>query len=90
MDGEGQPRPIPVDGVDKGFEGLASRCAGDLPAGALRSELLRTGAIVETSDGRLHPTRRQAVPADFSDKLVTSLSFNLYGLASTIAFNSNP
>ena len=34
--------------------------------------------------------RRHAVPESSGDKLVSSLSFNLQGLASTIAHNSDP
>lgn len=89
LDSDGQPLPLPADGKGKTFEFLARRCAGDLPSGALKNELLRTGAVVLTDDDQLVPMRRQAVPERFDDKLITSLSFNLYGLASTIAFNSN-
>ena len=87
---DGQPLPLPTDGEGATFESLTKRCAGDLPFGALKSELLRTGAIVVVENGRLLPKRRQAVPESFDDKLITSMSFNLYGLASTIAFNSDP
>ena len=89
LDSDGQPLPLPSDGIGMTFELLAKRYAGDLPSGALKSELLRTGAVALNDDDQLVPTRRQAVPERFDDKLVTSLSFNLYGLASTIAFNSN-
>ncbi len=90
LDADGQPLPLPPDGTGSTFESLAKRCAGDLPAGALKIELLRTGAIGRTEDGYLFPKSRQAVPEHFDDKLITSMSFNLYGLASTIAFNSDP
>ena len=89
LDSDGQPLPLPADGKGKTFELLAKRYAGDLPSGALKSELLRTGAVTLDDGDQLVPTRRQAVPESFDDKLITSLSFNLYGLASTIAFNSN-
>ena len=89
LDSDGRPLPLPSDGIGMTFELLAKRYAGDLPSGALKSELLRTGAVTLNDDDQLVPTRRQAVPEQFDDKLITSLSFNLYGLASTIAFNSN-
>ncbi len=90
LDSAGRPLPLPADGKGTTFEQLAKRCAGDLPPGALKIELLRTGAVILTEDDQLVPTRRQAVPERFDDKLITSLSFNLYGLTSTIAFNSDP
>ena len=90
LDSDGRPVPLVADGKGLSFELLARRCGGDLPFGALKTELLRTGAIARTQDGHLIPNRRQAVPEHFDDKLITSLSFNLYGLASTIAFNSDP
>ena len=90
LDSEGYPLALPADGEDLSFEALAKRCVGDLPVGTIKSELLRTGAIEVTSERKLAPVRRQAVPSGFDDKLVTSLSFNLFGLASTVAFNSNP
>ena len=89
LDPDGQPLPLPADGKGKTFELLAKRYAGDLPSGALKIELLRTGAVALTEDDHLIPKRRQAIPERFDDKLITSLSFNLYGLASTIAFNSD-
>ncbi len=89
LDSEGQPLPLPADGKGMTFELLVKRFAGDLPSGALKTELLRTGAVVLTEDDHLIPKRRQAIPEGFDDKLITSLSFNLYGLASTIAFNSD-
>ena len=90
LDSDGRPIPLPADGKGTTFELLAKRCAGDLPSGALKIELLRTGAVALTEDGKLVPKRRQAVPERLDDRLITSLSFNLYGLASTIAFNSDP
>lgn len=89
LDPDGKPLPLSVDGEGKTFELLAKRYAGDLPSGALKTELLRTGAVTLTEDNHLVPKRRQAIPERFDDKLITSLSFNLYGLASTIAFNSD-
>ena len=90
MDRDGNPIALPSDGEEISFETLAKRCTGDLPIGALKRELLRTGAVALNSENKLTPVRRQAVPTGFDDKLITSLSFNLFGLASTVAYNSNP
>jgi hypothetical protein len=72
------------------FEHLVRCCLGDIPAGAIRVELLKYGAIAVEPTGRLVARRREVVPDAFDEKLITSMSFNLRALASTIAFNSNP
>jgi len=90
LDGDGNPRVIPNDGAAPSFAELARTCSRDLPVGALRVELLRIGAIALVDPGNVRVLKRAAVPESVDDRLVTSLSFNLYCLASTIAFNSNP
>jgi hypothetical protein len=90
LDFNGLPLPLKLDGDEPSFEMLARLCAGDLPPGALKVELVRAGAAEIGSDGFIRVLKRVAVPNAFDEKLVTSLSFNLYALASTIAFNSNP
>ena len=90
QDESGRALPLPYDEGNESFCELARRYAGDIPPGALRSELERLGIIEETTDGRLRPLQRHVVPSEFDEKLLTSLSFNLYALATTIAHNSNP
>jgi Family of unknown function (DUF6502) len=89
-DASGVPRPLPFSGAETSFESLVRRYLGDLPANAIRVELVRYGAVIERSDGLLHAVRREIVPDSFDEKLISSIAFNLSGLASTIAFNSNP
>jgi hypothetical protein len=90
LSADGQPLALHLDETGPSFEDLARLCAGDLPVGALKVELLRLGAASVKEDGLIHALKRVAVPDAFDDKLITSLSFNLFGLASTIAFNSDP
>ena len=87
---EGFPKPLPYSGSGPSFESLISHSGVDVPAGAMRVELIRCGAVSESEDCLLLPTRRQAVPDPLDLKLLTSISFNLRALASTIAHNSNP
>jgi hypothetical protein len=87
---QGKPVPLPYSDSDISFEMLVGRCAGDVPAGAVRAELLRYGAISGDSAGILRVLRREVVPDSFDERLLASLSFNLTCLAETIAFNSNP
>ena len=86
---DGTPKELALTGKGANFGELVKSCAGDLPSSALRAELIRSGAVVQTADGLYRPTRRESVPTGFDEKLITSLSFNLKGLASTIAHNSS-
>lgn len=88
-DEAGQPRPLASSGANS-FETLVQACGGDLPAGAVKVELLRCGVVVEDADGCLVVKRREIVPESFDERLITSLAFSLRALASTIAFNTDP
>jgi len=90
LDQKSTPLSLPVSGSDPSFEKLVRLAGGDLPVGAVKVELLRIGAISQSENGQLRPIRREAIPREVDDRLVTSLSFNLFCLASTIAHNSNP
>jgi len=90
VDEEGRPRPIPYSGGDVSFEQLVQVYAGDVPAGALKVELLRFGAIVEDERGNLRVARREIIPKDWDERLFTSLAFSLKALATTIAHNTDP
>lgn len=90
LDGEGIPRPLPYRDTDLSFSDLVRQCGGDVPPGAIKVELIRCGAVAEDADGNLIAKRRHVVPEAFDEKLVTSMTFGLRGLASTIAYNSNP
>lgn len=89
MESSGTPSPLPYSGSPLSFEALVKECASDLPAGAIRAELVRYGAIID-SEGVLRPLRREVVPESVDEKLITSLSFNLRCLTDTIAYNSDP
>jgi hypothetical protein len=91
LDRVGQPLPLPQfsnDGVS--FEALVQNSAGDVPAGAIRVELMRLGVVDEQEDGRLAVVRREIVPGSVDERLVTSIAFSLRALATTVAFNTNP
>jgi hypothetical protein len=90
VDHGGQPKTLPFGGDETSFVSLVRRCAGDLPAGAVKAELMRCGAVSELEDGKLSAQRRHVVPEGAAEKLVMSLSFGLKALAANIAYNSNP
>jgi hypothetical protein len=86
---DGKPRVLRYNSGRASFVELVKQCAGDLPAGAIKVELIRCGAVSEDSDGRLVAERRYVTPEGLNEKLITGMSFNLRGLASTIAFNTS-
>lgn len=87
---EGSPIPLPFEGGDVSFSSLVRECAGDVPPGAIRTELSRYGAISTDEFGMLHSLRREVVPDTFDMKLVSAISFSLTALAQTIAHNADP
>lgn len=90
LDDEGKPLPLPLEGDPPSFTGLVRECAGDVPVGAVRTELIRYGAVVADSAGVLRAIRREVVPDSFDMKLVSAVTFSLASLAQTIAHNSDP
>jgi len=89
LDRAGRPRPLRMQGRGPSFENLVRLCAGDIPAGAVKVELIRCGSVEEDAKGRLHALRRQVVPADLEEKLIAGIVFGLGALASTVAFNTS-
>jgi hypothetical protein len=90
LDQKRKPRVLAFKGGRNSFVELVRTCAGDVPPGAVKVELMRCGAITEDSNGDLRARRRYVLPATFDARLITSMSFSLRGLTSTIAFNTNP
>ncbi len=87
---QGLPLVLQLEGDCPSFSDLVRKYAGDLPVGAIKVELIRTGAVRIDADNALHVLKRVAVPDAIDDRLVTALSFSLSCLASTVAHNSNP
>lgn len=89
-DDEGEPLALPFSGSARSFSSLVKECARDVPAGAIRTELIRHGAVAHSDSGTMRPIRREIVPDAFDEKLISALSFSLASLAETVAHNSNP
>ena len=86
----GEPASLSFNGPSPSFEQLVQRAAGDVPPGAVKVELLRLGVIEECDAGLLRLTRREIVPKDIDERLLTAIAFSLRALAATIAFNTDP
>ena len=89
-DSSGRPIVLPFSGAERSFSSLVKKFGGDIPAGAMRTELKRVGAIDEDQQGDLRVTRRSIHPADNHDNLVMLLIHGAYTMLSNIAHNTDP
>lgn len=89
LDGHGRPARLPFSGGDNSFSDLVKRFGGDVPPGAMRTELKRVGSVEEDEDGRLSIVKRSIVPTDKTENLVTSLVHGVYPLLCTVVENSD-
>lgn len=86
----GRPAALPFTGESKSFTKLVKRFGGDVPPGAMRTELRRIGAIAEDEQGNLVAIKRTVHPKGTHEKLVAAFVHAVYPLISTIAHNVNP
>jgi len=86
----GKPKILPLDGENVSFRALVKRCAGDIPVGAMRTELIRIGAISEAENGMLMVNMREHLPNDVNDRLINGIEYGLRTLASTVDYNGDP
>jgi len=86
----GTPLDLPFDSGAPCFCDLVRAVAGDVPPGAVRAELKRAGAIVETENGLVRVVKRYFVPGDFDEKAITVISGILFPLTAGIDHNADP
>jgi hypothetical protein len=89
LDTSGRPATLPFSGNDTSFTDLVRKFGGDIPPGAMRTELKRVGAIEEDERGNLRVIRRSVTPSGQHDNLIAALAHSAYPLLSTIAHNIN-
>jgi hypothetical protein len=90
LDSSGRPAILPFAGDGNSFSDLVKRFGGDIPAGAMRTELKRVGAVKELPNGRLEAINRTIHPKGSHEKLITALIHAVYPLVSTVAHNVDP
>lgn len=88
LDAESRPLALKYSNGENSFSELVRRFGGDVPAGAMRTELKRMNLIEEHEDGSLSVKTRALQPPDSTDNLLTSLAHCAYPLLSTIALNT--
>ena len=89
LQASGKPAVLRFDGPEPSFSHLVRKHGGDIPPGAMRTELKRINAVRETDDGKLEVTKRNVSGLDVHDRLVTGLAKVLYPAALTIAHNTS-
>jgi hypothetical protein len=89
LDASGQPRILNFDGPGTTFSTLVKHFGGDIPPGAMRTELRRISAVDELADGRLKVLKRNVSGLDVHEKLITCLAKSMYPVALTIAHNTD-
>jgi len=88
---DGSPADLTFDAEEPSFNTLVKRVGGDVPAGAVRAELLSAGGMVELSNGKFRAQKRFYVPTDFGEDLVVGFAFIVAPMMETLAHNlSNP
>ena len=84
----GTPRILDFDSNSASFSGLVKNFGGDIPPGAMRTELKRIGAVAELESGQLQAMSRSVVGMDDHEKLISGLAHVLYPAALTMAHNT--
>jgi hypothetical protein len=87
---DGSPARLPFDGDEGSFTSLVRAYGGDVPAGAMRTEMRRVGVIQETDDGYIEVLDRTFKPESDHEGLIAVLVHGAYALLSNIAHNTDP
>jgi hypothetical protein len=86
----GQPMTIPFNGDVGSFSSLVRRYGGDVPAGAMRTEMKRVGAVRENDDGSLTLRDRSFQASEGHDTLITTLIHAVYPVLANTVHNTDP
>lgn len=84
-----RPADLEFDGEGVTFSSLVRKYGGDIPPGAMRTELLRIEAIEELSNGALRPLKRNVSNLGVHDRFVNVLANQLYPAALVVAHNTD-
>ena len=87
LEPDGQPKALPMAGDECSFSELVRRFSGDVPARAIKDELLRVGAIEELPDGKLRLLARAYIPKRSEKDKMHILGTDVAFLISTIDHN---
>jgi hypothetical protein len=88
-DSSGNPRVLPLEDEEGSFPHLVKLYAGDIPWGAMKTELLRVGAIEQNSENSVRILNRHYTPAGLNERLAMSLVEIIRPALLTLAHNCN-
>ena len=89
LSNDGRPIELPFNGSDKSFSTLVRKYGGDIPPGAMRTELKRIDAVEDTTEGNLRVLKRNVSGLQSTDQFVNGLATQLYPAILTFAYNTN-
>ena len=87
IDELGKPRTLDAKGDGATFAQLVRRYAGDIPVTALTKELVRSGSIERTTDGKYRALRRFYMPRAMDGQAVERAGAVIADLAATVEHN---
>ncbi len=87
VDDKGQPRILDFEYGNNSFKDLVKKYAGDIPPGAIRTELKRTGAIKIDPDGKLRALRPDYQPRKGDDQVLRAFERPLTALLMNLKRN---
>ena len=90
LDKDGQPIDLPFAGETGSFTSLVKAYGGDVPAGAMRTEMIRVGVVEQLPSSELRVVSRGLRPESDHERLLTMLVHGGYALLSNIAHNTDP
>ena len=89
-DANGNPLSLQFSSNDAvSFTELVRKFGGDIPPGAMRTELKRVGAVAEQENGDLTVVKRTFRAEEDHDSLITSLIHGVYPLLANVNHNSD-
>ena len=88
LDESGSPRDLAFDSGVGSFSDLVRRYGGDIPPGAMRTELKRINAIDETESGTLRVLKRNVSGKEINERLADGLELLVYPTALALAHNT--
>lgn len=86
-DTKGNPQALALEGDKASFSELVRRYSGDVPARAVRDELLRVGAVETIEDGRLNLLSRAYIPRTSDLDKLDILGTDVADIIATIDHN---
>lgn len=90
IDNTGQPLVLDFNGAATSFAALVRKYGGDIPPGAMRTELKRINAIEDFGVGKLRVLKRNVSGQNVHQRLVTGLANVIYPATLTLAHNTSP